>query len=154
MNTVQAGPVQPELTPLKIKANVPEKKNKTKQKNNGPVSEMHDSPTLSEQIVSLSEPQTPIMEPSSDTKWAGSWSPGEFKGAFKPKISIKEETQDDESEASVAAGEYIKEVALAKVCQDTLKQTYGIATKFWFSQWAISLGSVAGPVIQGNRRLT
>ena len=82
--------MQPELPPLKIKVNAPEKKNKTKQKSNSTVPEMLDSPDLF-------EPQT--------------HSGNHFLSA---QIPIKEEIQDDESEASVAAGEYIKEVALAE----------------------------------------
>ena len=88
--------MQPELIPLKIKANVPEKKNKSKQKNNSTVPEILDSPTLD-------EPQT-LFEPQTH-------SGTHFLSA---QISIKKEIQDDESEASVAAGEYIKEVALAE----------------------------------------
>ena len=85
LNTVQA-----ELPPLKIKVNAPEKKNKTKQKSNNTDPEMLDSPDLF-------EPQT--------------HSGNHFLSA---QIPIKEEIQDDESEASVAAGKYIKEVALAE----------------------------------------
>ena len=86
--------MQPELPPLKIKK--PEKKNKTKQKSNSTVPEILDSPTLDE-LQTPFEPQT-----HSGTHF------------LSAQISIKEEFQDDESEASVAAGEYIKEVALAE----------------------------------------
>ena len=94
--------MQPELPPLKIKANVPEKKNKIKQKSNSTIPEILDSPTLDE-LQTPFEPQT-LLEPQTH-------SGTHFLSA---QISIKEEIQDDESEASVAAGEYIKEVALAE----------------------------------------
>ena len=94
--------MQAELPPLKIKVNAPEKKNNTKQQSNSTIPEILDSPTLDE-LQTPFEPQT-LLEPQTHS------------GTHIPsaQISIKEEIQDDESEASVAAGEYIKEVALAE----------------------------------------
>ena len=113
--------MQAELPPLKIKVNAPEKKNKTKQKSNNMDPGMLDSPTLDE-LQTPFEPQT-LFEPQnhSGTHFLSTQIPIEEEikddeseaSFFSAQSSIKKEIQD-ESEASVAAGEYIQEVALAE----------------------------------------
>ena len=129
MNTLQA-----ELPPLKIKVNAPEKKNKTKQKSNNTDPEMLDSPDLFEPQTHSGNhflsAQIPIKEEIQDDESEASFlsaqssaqsfikkeiQDDESEASFLSAQSfIKKEIQDDESEASAAAGEYIKEVALAE----------------------------------------
>ena len=109
MNTLQA-----ELPPLKIKVNAPEKKNKTKQKSNNADPEMLDSPDLFEPQTHSGNhflsAQNSIKEEIQDDESEASF----LSAQSSAQSFIKKEIQDDESEASVAAGEYIKEVALAE----------------------------------------
>ena len=106
--------MQAELPPLKIKVNAPEKKNKTKQKSNNTDPEMLDSPDLFESQTHsgnhILSAQIPIKEEIQDDESEASF----LSAQSSAQSFIKKEIQDDESEASVAAGEYIKEVALAE----------------------------------------
>ena len=106
--------MQAELPPLKIKVNAPEKKNKTKQKSNNTDPEMLDSPDLFEPQTHSGNhflsAQIPIKEEIQDDESEASF----LSAQSSAQSFIKKEIQDDESEASVAAGEYIKEVALAE----------------------------------------
>ena len=106
--------MQAELPPLKIKVNAPEKKNKTKQKSNNTDPEMLDSPDLFEPQTHSGNhflsAQIPIKEEIQDDESEASF----LSAQSSAQSFIKKEIQDDESEASAAAGEYIKEVALAE----------------------------------------
>ena len=106
--------MQAELPPLKIKVNAPEKKNKTKQKSNNTDPEMLDSPDLFEPQTHSGNhflsAQIPVKEEIQDDESEASF----LSAQSSAQSFIKKEIQDDESEASAAAGEYIKEVALAE----------------------------------------
>ena len=110
--------MQAELPPLKIKVNAPEKKNKTKQKSNNTDPEMLDSPDLFEPQTHSGNhflsAQNSIKEEIQDDESEASFLSAQNSAQSSAQSFIKKEIQDDESEASAAAGEYIKEVALAE----------------------------------------